>query len=343
MPRTKSTGLLVPALHPVDDRYRIMLLKALLIIIIPLLTVETLTAYYAGIYGIAVFETFTVALALGLARLFWRKPHYFANAFIVFSGLICIIALVEAIEHPATPMFLLAMPTFYIFYLGLRKGMVIVACQLTLLIAGAAIFSFRNGRLPWPVDTAIFTGLVFSYILTFTVAFETTNKSLLARLQHKAEIDELTGVYTRRTFFEHLRYEMKRVKRYGAPLSLLLWDIDHFKNVNDEHGHQVGDHVLAAVTGRCVRTLRSSDIVGRVGGEEFACLLPEAKQQAALHVAEKIRQAAVEDQGDDLPACSVSLGVAEYASGDTPESLYRRADQALYAAKAAGRDCVRCG
>ncbi len=335
-------SLFVPKLHPVYDRYRIVLLRVLLVVVLPLLATEIVAAFYLGEMLIGYVELATLALVAVFFKTLWKQTHLAGNVFIVFSTLISVTAVVVALESPAILLFFLALPTFYIYFLGLRKGLAVIFILVVVLCVSTVSFYLGNGHLPWPQENLIFAVLVFIYITVFTAAFERTNKHLLAGVREKAEKDELTKVSTRRTFMELLEYELKRVRRTQGTFSLVLWDVDHFKRINDTHGHLVGDEVLRAITETCVASLRGSDIVGRVGGEEFACLLPDTGKEAAVHVAEKIRQAIARPR-PDTPCCSISLGVAEYSPGDTPETLFQRADQALYAAKAAGRDCVMSG
>lgn len=168
---------------------------------------------------------------------------------------------------------------------------------------------------------------------------------LYARVQKLSVTDPLTGLYNRRGFFKAGQHEMKRAERYGHPLSTIIFDLDHFKKVNDTYGHTVGDRVLEAVASRCKGALREVDIFGRYGGEEFAVLLPETTLDDAYGVAERLRHSAAEpiEAGEVTLTVTISLGVA--ASGkDTAElhDLLRRADRALYEAKASGRNrtCV---
>jgi diguanylate cyclase (GGDEF)-like protein len=166
--------------------------------------------------------------------------------------------------------------------------------------------------------------------------------------EFRATFDALTGVRNRRAILEMLDNEINRAARTGQPLSIALADIDHFKSINDTHGHQVGDVVLEEVAGRLEVTLRSYDAVGRYGGEEFLVVLPSADPEAALAVAERIRSQVARPPTDERLAelrVTVSLGVASLADvpADGPpeqraEALLRAADQAMYRAKAAGRD-----
>jgi diguanylate cyclase (GGDEF)-like protein len=170
------------------------------------------------------------------------------------------------------------------------------------------------------------------------------NVRLLAEVQEHSVRDALTGCFNRAHTVDILDAEIGRSRRSTAPLSLLMFDVDNFKTVNDTHGHLSGDAVLAAVGHRLRAILRKSDVRCRFGGDEFLVLLPETPENGAIRVAEWIR-AEIEqiriDAARPIPV-SVSIGVASAFGGDTTTaSLIERADRALYQAKAAGRNCVR--
>jgi diguanylate cyclase (GGDEF)-like protein len=158
-------------------------------------------------------------------------------------------------------------------------------------------------------------------------------------------VDGLTQLYNKRFFGEALEREVNRAKRYGRPLALLLLDIDHFKRKNDEYGHVAGDAVLRQLAATVLPKLRRDDIFARVGGEEFAILLPELDAAAAQATGERIRKI-VEDARFSFDrveiACTVSCGIAHLdETTSAPADLYRTADSALYRAKQEGRNCVR--
>jgi two-component system cell cycle response regulator len=155
--------------------------------------------------------------------------------------------------------------------------------------------------------------------------------------------DPLTGLANRRFILSQLGSLVSGTRRHGRPLSIAIIDIDHFKAVNDAHGHPAGDTALIAVTSALRTHMRAEDSLGRLGGEEFLAVLPDTDHDAALAAAERMREevAATPIEHAGIPlALTVSLGVATWEPEEPPELLLRRADDALYAAKAAGRDRV---
>ncbi len=162
------------------------------------------------------------------------------------------------------------------------------------------------------------------------------------RERQLAYTDGLTGVHNRRFFEERIAQEIERSRRYPGPLSVMMVDIDRFKELNDEFGHVVGDEVLRQVANIFVEQLRKIDIVSRYGGEEFAVIVPETSGEAARQVAEKLRQVIEQWRFAGVGrAVTVSIGVAELpVQGGTRDQLVRAADAALYQAKSEGRNRV---
>jgi diguanylate cyclase (GGDEF)-like protein len=176
------------------------------------------------------------------------------------------------------------------------------------------------------------------------LAVAVDNVRLFAEVQEHSVRDALTGCFNRAHTAEALDAEIGRSRRSGTPLSLVLFDVDNFKRVNDNHGHLSGDAVLAAVGQRLRHVLRKSDIRCRYGGDEFMVVLPETPETGALRVAEWLRVEMEQIQLDDNPriGVTISVGVVSVFGGDTTAiSLIERADRALYEAKASGRNCVR--
>lgn len=171
-------------------------------------------------------------------------------------------------------------------------------------------------------------------------------KRVEAKLQELATTDELTQIFNRRHFFKLARREFKRAQRYHHPLSIVLMDLDHFKRVNDRHGHPAGDQALRTVATVCQDNLREIDILARYGGEEFILLLPEIGADPARQAAERLRQKIAAESiaiGGQTIAITASLGVAslEEDGEESVGAVLHRADQALYTAKKAGRNRVK--
>lgn len=185
--------------------------------------------------------------------------------------------------------------------------------------------------------------MLLSIAVVFTAVL-LVNQTIAARLQEAARQDPLTGALTRRALEEAGEIEVVRSRRHGSALSMLLLDIDHFKLINDKHGHPVGDVVLRQFSERVRQCLRREDMFGRIGGEEFCALLPSTPVEGAVNLAERIRGAIADlriDAGDEMLSIEVSIGVAAFGThGVDWSDVTRHADAALYAAKRAGRNQV---
>lgn len=161
-------------------------------------------------------------------------------------------------------------------------------------------------------------------------------------LEKNALTDQLTSVANRRFFDIKLKEEVSMARRYNSMFSLLLLDIDHFKKINDTYGHDVGDSVLSWFSNLIQRQIRESDILCRIGGEEFAIILPESRLDNAIRVSKKLNKTVREDQSC-IVGITISIGVVEYIKGESEADIYKRVDNALYKAKSGGRDRVAIG
>ncbi|WP_254956737.1 MULTISPECIES: GGDEF domain-containing protein [unclassified Cyanobium] len=159
-------------------------------------------------------------------------------------------------------------------------------------------------------------------------------------LERLASTDGLTGLWNRRELDERVRREIDRADRYGDDLSLVLYDIDHFKTINDRFGHPAGDRVLVELGRRLRSQLRESDGLGRWGGEEFLVLMPHSSGEEARRLAEKLRRLVAETPVEDVGTVTASFGVAQRRPQEPAEAWFRRVDGALYRAKQAGRNRV---
>ncbi len=166
-------------------------------------------------------------------------------------------------------------------------------------------------------------------------------RSMAKRLTRQATTDPLTGVFNRLKFDQVLAAEIARSGRYKTPFAVVMYDIDHFKAVNDTHGHQVGDRVLVDLARIISGHIRQTDVLARWGGEEFMILAPNCDGEQAVRHAEKLRRLVEDFVFDGVGKVTCSFGVAQFRDGDTAETLTARADEALYAAKRAGRNRVR--
>ena len=212
-----------------------------------------------------------------------------------------------------------------------------------ILTAGNAVLGtftvyYRSSRKPAPFEL----DLVDHACSLAAIAMERAKDT--ERLHRLATLDALTGLPNRRHFLSLAEHELARVGRSGLQLTVLMIDVDHFKKVNDTYGHAVGDIALRTIADALQRSVRTIDVVGRLGGEEFVAVLPETGEESAAHVAERLR-ADVADQRvavDEMQhfSMTVSIGGAKLIPGETLTQLLSRADQLLYQAKAAGRNRV---
>jgi diguanylate cyclase (GGDEF)-like protein len=205
-------------------------------------------------------------------------------------------------------------------------------------------FIRKNGDTFWALLNAAMIEYKGEKAILGTVYDIQERKEIEQELKRLATTDTLTGAANRRSFFELAQQDFKRVQRYKNSVAFLILDIDHFKTINDNYGHQGGDEVLRVFVQACKKELREADVFGRIGGEEFAILLPETDQSSARLVAERIRQKiermviAFEEQAIKI---TVSIGVATIAITDKSlDQVFQRADTALYQAKNSGRNRV---
>ncbi len=192
-------------------------------------------------------------------------------------------------------------------------------------------------------------GLIFLAIAGMAGISAMRSQALARRvteqLRRSATTDELTGLANRRAFMHSLEVEVARARRSGAPLSVAIVDLDHFKRINDAHGHGGGDEVLRRLARIADEMMRTSDVVARLGGEEFGILMPDTDQDAARIACERLRSAVAAESismpSGGVAGVTLSTGIALLVPGEERERLVSRADHALYRAKEAGRNQVR--
>ena len=199
----------------------------------------------------------------------------------------------------------------------------------------------RKNGITIDVEISVNITTINGQTLALCICRDVTERKLIEeQIYIIATTDSLTGTLNRREGLRILTYEMDRAKRYATPLSVAIFDIDHFKRINDTFGHDVGDDVLKAVSQLAKDNIRAVDSIARWGGEEFLILLTQTDLSAARTVAEKLHQAMETYRFDALDSMTASFGVTEFTSTDDSRSLLKRADMALYKAKRGGRNRV---
>src|SRR5215212_1652626 len=229
---------------------------------------------------------------------------------------------------------LLALPaTYAMFFLGKTAAVGIAA----LASGGYAVAALAGTPLSWQQVAVTAVGIAATAGL---VGMQRANANrLIWRLSDAAVTDALTGLMNRRGFQELIETELERARRSGRPLSLLIGDLDHFKRLNDTFGHGAGDHALERLSVILETAKRRIDTAARIGGEEFAVVLPDSDQHAAYILGERMRREVRETFMYEQYELTMSLGVATFPThAKDVESLIAQADEALYAAKALGRD-----
>ncbi|MGH3089223.1 MAG: diguanylate cyclase [Rubrobacteraceae bacterium] len=278
------------------------------------------------------------------------------EALYVIPAALLLGVLVYALYLPASPEqagsalrgFYLWIPAVYIVVFLAHEGSGAFArsCAVYFLVMAVSLPSAAGsvGRLDsLSLDQLYISGAVVISFLYFVARLkDRLRESEVAaeRLKQLAETDDLTGLHNRRRSSRLLEEEMERSRRYGLPLSVIVFDIDDFKRINDEFGHDTGDEVLAEVAHLARKALRESDELGRWGGEEFIIVAPETRHASAHRLAERLREAMEEYEFGVNEGVSASFGVSELRSGDSATTLVKRADAALYRAKTRGKNRV---
>lgn len=303
--------------------------------------------YLAAMTGSLASTTFlrymTGALALTAAAglVFSRSAHLNQSsltfACVASTAGTTLAVLADYTNATALVMFYLWISLFAWYFLDFHHGvfinLLIVLCYmvvLTRLVAPAR----------YPIHLLTMIGSLSSAGVVIEIGKRQV-ASLMERLAQAAITDPLTGLSNRRSFESMSNAEVARCTRYGSTISLLMLDIDHFKRINDTWGHQTGDEILQFVGTSLATIKRDSDIVARIGGEEFVCMLPETDTEGAVTFANRIRALMSERILDDGRPLTTSVGVAEFRRhGLTIDELLHAADAALYRAKELGRNRV---
>ena len=315
---------------------------------------------YRPIYMVIVYATTVVfCSAFALYHLVIEQGSWAISAFLFLTSLFALLALYDAFHghrKSAANVATLSVVTLGIALavaeLGLRG---IMFCYLTLLIY-FFLLPFRRAIIGCVLAICLYTvsasiqlepTLVFRFSITllltasFVAIYAHAVRSQRQQLKAIAITDALTGALNRHSFYLELDKALAQVKRHKAMFSLIVFDVDHFKRLNDEHGHLAGDQILIELTQVIKKRLRKEDIFFRHGGEEFAIILPFTDSRAGKMLAEDLRRCVEQQAFHKNQSVTISLGFASAFPGDTTSSWLSRADELMYSAKRAGRNRIR--
>jgi diguanylate cyclase (GGDEF)-like protein len=324
-----------------------------------------------GAYGSAVFKlnisliSMPIFLTLFMMAIF-ETARYYRTEHRILQGLLAVLIgffiwglfdISAALKPASTLAAVMMLVTYSVSFSLFRKGNPLVKYFLVghtffVVFNGIAVLFYKGLIEPSYVSShgvgigIMLEALALAFIISYRIKILEDIRASQDELKKQAATDPLTRLYNRRFFFSEADYILELAKKDDTPVSVMVIDIDHFKQVNDSHGHGVGDQVIVGVAQALKRHSRSRDLVARFGGEEFVMLLPETGMEEAKGCAERIR-AAVEaartpTAGGDIH-CTISIGIAVIAPrSETMEPALNRADQALYEAKRSGRNraCV---
>ncbi|ATX80705.1 diguanylate cyclase (GGDEF) domain-containing protein [Mariprofundus aestuarium] len=306
--------------------------------------------------------------------LYWlmkeRKFHYGLEILSYASILLIIgiysLGLVEVVDGFMLPLSVLILPlmwSIFRFSPHATHSSILLIGIISIIATRMGVGRFSHGDLNYGlIELQVFLSILsIASLIVHSILYEKesiqnelreSNTTLESKVRKRTEelailasTDPLTGIHNRRSIINQLGFELKRSNRHGSPFSLLMLDLDHFKDINDRFGHSTGDSVLQSVCNICTEELREIDFIGRLGGEEFIILLPETKDDDSEVIAERIRTnieekvTLVELEGMNV---TVSIGVTQKISDDTERSILNRVDQAMYLSKKNGRNRVSC-
>ncbi len=285
--------------------------------------------------------------------MFWKRTHF------VLAGISGVTwgALVWFVWRGTNVATYLATVTIVVGVAGVSMvTMASYAWATLLFFGGIYLVPFLHAVLyPSPVSTYLQVGLLVGLVVQLGYARElgkvvlrdveqfARNAALVERLHELLIHDQLTGAYSRRHILEQMEQQVSLRQRHGASATMIMFDLDHFKAINDNYGHPTGDRALRKVVKSVAAQLRGGDLLGRVGGEEFLVLLPHTDLEAALPLAERVRQTLAGTfiiEGAREIFLPASVGVAELKSAESAAEWFRRVDAALYQAKERGRNQV---
>jgi len=323
-------------------------------------TLSIITIVHISLKNILMYTSSSVTLMLTIIAYTVNKrdplkwKYLISNLLIsfIYTTALTVIITTGGIQSPAV-IWLIMFPPYMIMVNGYKNGIFWLLISSLLFV----VLLFLEHRISIPVNIIFnFSGYIINYtvVALFTLYLLTSLDLLKKRtliklreaqsqLQLQATTDSLTGLYNRRFLFERAESEINRSVRHNSPISVVMADLDFFKKINDNHGHIAGDTILVEVSKIIRKSLRTIDISGRYGGEEFIIILPETDQKESFHVAERIRRSIEQHNfiiDDSTVSITISLGIATITpdDNDSLDTLINHADIALYKSKDTGRN-----
>ena len=314
-----------------------------------ILILMTINFAVIGTINILVFDNYSFATliylcmvgTLALLVYFWQTANLLVTSWLVVLILTAILLqFIHSVDgHHYSVIWVTVLPPVAFFLLGKRLG----ACYCALVFVYVLLLFFFRWRSVPPLETDLGSFLntaeVFLIHFFLFIFYEGSRTEAYEELEYLSQTDKLTGLYNRRHLDKLLTQEFSRHQRSESPLSLVLCDIDHFKRVNDNHGHLIGDVIMQEVAAVIRATIRSTDICGRWGGEEFLLILPDTSGDGAVSIVNTLQKALASTTYTCDIKVTVSFGIASTSGDQEVELILRRADDALYDSKARGRNC----
>lgn len=301
--------------------------------------------YLCGDGWVALQSLWFPATAPLLLWYMYRSESAYRRSLLLFASIVLVGVAANAflaLHDPASLIWYGVYPIAFFFLLGPRLGLLWAAFGLLSLTVAYPFFYPLHGR--YPVAPGVFLLGIMAYLVSMLISgyYAKILNDFQRQLYQRANHDALTGAFSRLRGMEILANHTSRDQRVDpAPLALILFDLDDFKQVNDQYGHDVGDQILRTVSQGVVRSMRSGDRLIRWGGEEFLLLLPSTRPADAVEVAEQLRALIPELTSGILPSPqTASIGVTDYRPGETVESLLHRVDQLMYGTKRSGKDGI---
>ena len=328
--------------------FRTKVFKSALVFVFIAATIFTYNNWMVGSQKYAMLQAALAVFCLSLLKVSVTSKKYYplCLTFVLFFAVVVCVGAATVSFKSGLYVWLFVFPLMSYLLLGVHRG---VSLTVLYLIFGVTICLWRMSQGDDSIHPIAIANFVLSFVLVWAMAhtYETQRKKALRELLKLASTDPLTGLKNRLDLENDFEALLTDHINRDESLCLMVIDIDYFKKLNDQYGHDVGDRVLTGFAKVLSKSIRSSDIAFRVGGEEFCVLLPSCEMKAAIQSAERIRLAASNyklNQKNQNINITVSIGVASFPSdAESFDGLFRRADQRLYQAKEAGRNQVISG